>query len=78
MRSGPDENDSAVGPPIGGALAASGAWRWLFFLNLPLCGISIFNITVFLNVRKPKAPLLQKLREMDWMYAPAPLHFRQR
>ena len=58
---------SAVGPLIGGALAPSGAWRWLFYLNLPLCGIAIFFSSVFLQVRAPKAPLMEKLREMDWM-----------
>ncbi|KAI8969880.1 iron permease [Trametes punicea] len=56
----------AVGPVVGGALANGGAWRWLFFLNLPLCGIAVVVITLFLHVRTPKASLREKLTQMDW------------
>ncbi|KAI0327034.1 iron permease [Cubamyces sp. BRFM 1775] len=56
----------AVGPPIGGALAGSGAWRWLFFLNLPLCGLSVVVTTIFLNVHTPKASFREKIMQMDW------------
>ncbi|KAH9847872.1 iron permease [Lenzites betulinus] len=56
----------AIGPPIGGALAQSGAWRWLFYLNLPLCGIAVALTCIFLRVHTPKASLLEKIVQMDW------------
>ena len=59
---------SAVGPPIGGALAQKGAWRWLFFLNIPLCVLAVVLSAIFLRVRTPKASLREKIVQIDWMY----------
>lgn len=48
-------------------MANSGAWRWLFFLNLPLCGIALALVTAFLNVHIPKASFMDKIAGMDWL-----------
>ncbi|KAF7310072.1 Iron permease [Mycena indigotica] len=60
---------SCIGPPIGGALANvdGKAWRWLFWLNLPLCGISFVLVALFLHVRTPPGSLASKLRQVDWI-----------
>ncbi|KAI0763299.1 iron permease [Trametes elegans] len=55
----------AIGPPIGGVLAKSGAWRWLFYLNIPLCGIAVVMTSLFLQVRAPTKSLCDKLQEAD-------------
>ncbi|TBU29672.1 iron permease [Dichomitus squalens] len=56
----------AVGPPIGGALASSGKWRWLFFLNLPLCAVATIFICFFLHSHVPTTSFKSKLSSMDW------------
>ncbi|CDO75244.1 hypothetical protein BN946_scf184633.g3 [Trametes cinnabarina] len=56
----------AVGPPIGGALAGSGAWRWLFYMNLPLCGLAAIAICIFLRNVAPEGALIDKVCNMDW------------
>ncbi|GAA6035590.1 hypothetical protein JCM8097_004917 [Rhodosporidiobolus ruineniae] len=57
---------SAIGPPIGGALASGGAWRWLFYLNLPLTGIAIVLVALFLRVKAPQTTMKEKLEQMDY------------
>ncbi|KAI0739191.1 Mfs1.1 [Daedaleopsis nitida] len=44
---------SATGPFIGGAIAQRTTWRWLFYLNLPLCAIAFIVCLLFLRLRKP-------------------------
>ncbi|KAJ3871631.1 major facilitator superfamily domain-containing protein [Lentinula edodes] len=55
------------GPVIGGSLAERGQWRWLFYMNLPICGLATILVTIFLQLKTPKAPLGEKLKHMDWI-----------
>ncbi|GAA5985219.1 hypothetical protein JCM10908_002573 [Rhodotorula pacifica] len=57
---------SAIGPPIGGALASANQWRWLFYLNLPLCALAIALVIFFLDVKAPQSTLREKLEQMDF------------
>ncbi|KAJ7265870.1 Mfs1.1 [Mycena haematopus] len=59
---------SSIGPPIGGALANKGhkAWRWLFYLNLPLTAIAFVLVSKFLSVRHPEGSVRSKLAQVDW------------
>ncbi|BGP17885.1 hypothetical protein JCM10213v2_005927 [Rhodosporidiobolus nylandii] len=58
---------SAIGPPVGGALASAGAWRWLFYLNVPLSGIAMVLVILFLDVKSPRTTMREKLEQMDYV-----------
>ncbi|KIK65195.1 hypothetical protein GYMLUDRAFT_220462 [Collybiopsis luxurians FD-317 M1] len=58
---------SAIGPLAGGALAAEGQWRWLFYLNLPLGGSALLAVFFFLRLPTPPGSAIDKLQYMDWI-----------
>lgn len=46
---------TTVGPIIGGSLAQV-QWRWIFYLNLPISGLALAAIFLFLNVSYKRNP----------------------
>ncbi|PPQ80060.1 hypothetical protein CVT25_001489 [Psilocybe cyanescens] len=58
---------AAIGPVIGGALASSGQWRWLFYLNLPICGIVLVFVGLFLRLPTPTTSFKEKISQFDWI-----------
>lgn len=58
---------SVSGPLIGGALAQRNAWRWIFYLNLPIVAIGFVGIIAFLKLESRKRTLKQKLAEIDYV-----------
>ncbi|KAG7096321.1 hypothetical protein E1B28_003766 [Marasmius oreades] len=58
---------SVLGPVLGGLLAQKGAWRWLFYLNIPACAIVALLVIRYLNLKTPKESLLSNLRRLDFV-----------
>ncbi|KAI9452641.1 Mfs1.2 [Lactarius psammicola] len=56
-----------VGPVIGGSLAQSGHWRWLFYLNLPICAFNATLVLLFMRLKTPRATLSEKLSKIDFV-----------
>ncbi|KAJ7593170.1 Mfs1.2 [Mycena floridula] len=58
---------SAIGPVLGGTLAQRGAWRWLFYLNIPLCTLIGIAIWFLLHLKTPHNTLKEKFQRIDWI-----------
>ncbi|KAF8906624.1 major facilitator superfamily domain-containing protein [Mucidula mucida] len=56
-----------LGPIIGGALADAGAWRWLFYLNLPIAGIACVICFVVMKLPTPPGTFYEKIVKLDWI-----------
>jgi MFS family permease len=57
---------TVLGPPLGGIMAHNGAWRWIFWLNLPLGGLTLVLQLLFLKVSYAKRSSVKQLGHMDW------------
>lgn len=45
-----------VGPVIGGALVSRASWRWAFWINLPVCALTLVVMFFFLRLSWQRSP----------------------
>jgi hypothetical protein len=50
---------------MAGGLAQT-SWRWAFYFNLPICGITFVLLFIFLDVHNPRTKTLDGLKAIDW------------
>ncbi|KAH0828708.1 MFS general substrate transporter [Lanmaoa asiatica] len=58
---------TSIGPVVGGSLAVRGQWRWLFYLNLPVCLISCVSVIFLVDLPIPPGSYRDKFMRMDWI-----------
>ncbi|KZW02334.1 MFS general substrate transporter [Exidia glandulosa HHB12029] len=56
-----------IAPISVGTLAEHGQWRWFFYLNVPLSGLTFALVFAFLRLKAPSGSMREKLGRIDWI-----------
>ena len=55
-----------IGPLLGGAFSQYANWRWNYWINLPISGVTFVLLLFFLDVHNPRTKVIEGLCAIDW------------
>lgn len=59
---------TALGPFFGGLIVDNASWRWVFYLNLPIGGVALIVLIIYLRVNyNRELTLATRISSIDWM-----------
>lgn len=58
---------TVLGPLIGGLFGNTGAWRWVFYISLPFCGLGLITVPFMIKLKPKNITLLEKLAKVDFV-----------
>lgn len=53
--------------PVGGAIGEFTSWRWIFWINIPICVIGILGLSFALHLHQEVSSLRSKLARIDYL-----------
>lgn len=56
-----------IGIPIGGAIGARTSWRWIFYINIPVCVLCIIGLLYSMRLQQDTSSFVKKLGLVDWL-----------
>ena len=57
-----------IGPILGGIIVANIYWGWIFYINLPVSGVALFLVLLFLKVKRNReGTVMGRLKRVDFL-----------